>query len=609
MLTSVRAAFGLLLPRDRRVYVALTAAQMATAVLELAGVLLLGLVGALATAAVSGEAVPSSIASTLDRIGLGQVPIESAAAWCAAIAAVLLIARTAVSSLLMKSTLQFLAKCQGELAGRLLARLMSRPILDVQRESSQKTAYALTMGATAVVTGLLGAVSLILSDLAVLTLLTLGLLAIDPTVTLVAVAYFALVAVALHRSLSSWAARIGKSSGTTSITAMTQVQEGLASYRELWTLGRRQRFLDATHDTLLQASRTRGTMAFIGQLPKYAYDTAVVVGALLLVVWQVRSTTLVDALATLVLMLAAGSRLVPSMLRANGQLINIRSMARQADPLNELVALVSSPTPDGWQLLPSAGTTPSRRADFRPVIEVRDVTFAYPAAERPALDRVSFTVAQGRSVAIVGTTGSGKSTLADLIIGLLPPASGAVLISGEPPSLAIARWPGAMSYVPQHVSLVNGTVRDNVALAINPDEVDEHAVWRALGRVELAEFVGQLPDGIATTIGERGVRLSGGQRQRLGLARALLSDPQVLILDEATSALDADTEHAVAASIAALEGEVTVVVIAHRLATVRQVDSVVYLEDGRVTAQGTFDEVRQAVPAFDRQADLMGLRR
>jgi ABC-type multidrug transport system fused ATPase/permease subunit len=207
----------------------------------------------------------------------------------------------------------------------------------------------------------------------------------------------------------------------------------------------------------------------------------------------------------------------------------------------------------------------------------------------------------------VGPSGAGKTTLIDVLLGVLNPDSGSVLISELPPLFAVAKWPGAVSYVPQDVLIAAGTIRENVALGYPAEEATDELVFNALRVAHMDEFVQTLPKGIDTQVGERGTQISGGQRQRLGIARAMFTRPQLLVLDEATSSLDSETESSISQSIYALRGSTTVVMIAHRLSTVRNADIVVYMKDGRVMASGSFEEVRAAVPDFDNQAKLMGL--
>jgi ABC-type multidrug transport system fused ATPase/permease subunit len=241
------------------------------------------------------------------------------------------------------------------------------------------------------------------------------------------------------------------------------------------------------------------------------------------------------------------------------------------------------------------------------VVSVNSVTLSYEISAPPAISEASLHAQAGTSVALVGSTGAGKSTLADLLIGALEPDSGVVMIGGVSPREAITQWPGAIAYVPQSVALVAGTVRDNVALGLPRDAVDDERVWEALERAHVADFLRDHRDGLDTYIGERGIRLSGGQRQRLGIARALYTRPRLLVLDEATSALDSETEQAIVQTLDELEGDVTTITVAHRLATVRRADQLLYLQHGYVVAQGTFEEVRTQAPDFDRQAALLGL--
>ncbi len=241
------------------------------------------------------------------------------------------------------------------------------------------------------------------------------------------------------------------------------------------------------------------------------------------------------------------------------------------------------------------------------MLSIQSASLSYPGADRPAVDDASLEVEPGKSLALVGPTGAGKSTLADLILGVLEPERGSVHVSGVRPTEAVTKWPGAMSYVPQEVVVLNGTIRENVALGLPSEAIDDEMVWQALERSQLAETLLREREGLDTMVGEHGVRLSGGQRQRLGLARALYTRPRFMVLDEATSALDAGTEQAVSEALRELSGDVTLVVVAHRLATIRHCDQIIYVEEGRIQARGTFDEVRALQPNFDRQAELLGL--
>jgi ABC-type multidrug transport system fused ATPase/permease subunit len=309
------------------------------------------------------------------------------------------------------------------------------------------------------------------------------------------------------------------------------------------------------------------------------------------------------AIATLAVFLAAGSRIAPAVLRLQQNFLQIRnSLAASSSTLEILEEFKDLKTLDVNNLRSNQGYL-----GFEPSISVRNVNFSYPGTTIEVLKNINLEVSPGDVVAITGISGSGKSTLVDLILGVMDPKSGEIKISGTPPLNAFKEWPGAVAYVPQDVYLIQGTVRDNFEIGLNATQNQDDKYIKALVDAKM-EFIFSPPNlGLDTMVGENGTKLSGGQRQRLGIARALTTSPQLLVLDEATSSLDSETETELTESIQALKGSSTIIMIAHRLSTVRQADKVVYLNEGRIQAIGTFEEVRSQVPNFDTQARLMGL--
>jgi ABC-type multidrug transport system fused ATPase/permease subunit len=245
--------------------------------------------------------------------------------------------------------------------------------------------------------------------------------------------------------------------------------------------------------------------------------------------------------------------------------------------------------------------------DFVPRVTITDLSFNYGGNSSRALKDVNITIQPATMVAIVGPSGAGKTTLVDIILGIFPPDEGSVFISGLNPLEVYRTYPGAVAYVPQEVFISNGSIKENVALGFNSGDVPDEVIWDALRSANLESFVNALDLDLETPVGEFGSRLSGGQRQRLGIARALLSKPRLLVLDEATSSLDLASEAEISQSISNIRGEVTVIVIAHRLSTVKDADQIVYIEDGSVLAQGTFNELKERIPSFANQAKLSGL--
>ena len=243
-------------------------------------------------------------------------------------------------------------------------------------------------------------------------------------------------------------------------------------------------------------------------------------------------------------------------------------------------------------------------AAFTRALHLEGIGYTYPGAARPALDGIDLTLTPGESLALVGRSGAGKTTLADLILGLLRPDRGRILLDGADITADPAGWQQLIGYIPQEIFLLDDSLARNIALGCEDAEIDPDRLAEAVRLARLDAVVAALPEGLNTRVGERGALLSGGQRQRVGIARALYRRPRVLVLDEATSALDAETEHEVTQAIAALAGERTLIVIAHRLATVRHCDRVALMEDGRVAALGGFDELATGNAAFARLVAL-----
>ena len=596
---AITAALGLLTAADRRRYRLVVAAQMLTSFLDLAGVMLVGLVGVLAAASIQGTPPPEAVVTVADRLGLGDLPPEALAGIVAATAAAFLLTKSVVSALLMRRVFRFLGNRQAAVSTRLTAQLLAQPLLAIERRSSQETAYALSGAVATTITQTLGSLAILLSELTLLALLSIALFIVNPAVTIASFLFFSLVGFGLQVGLRGWSGRIGGTIGATAVLGQKHLQEAIVSYREVSVLGRRSLYVTTIGSLWQRSGSAQGDQMFVQQLPKIGYETALVIGAIGLASWQFAVSTPVQAVAMLALFLAAGSRVVPSMLRLNSLTLGIRSGVASAAvlfPIVDELQRSAAPPLSPMSVTDVEASTSAGFPGFSPTIEIRNLSVIYPGAPAPALSDITLSIPAGSKVA-----------LADVILGVLEPQSGSVSISGMAVNDAINLWPGALAYVPQNVAMVNGTVRENVALGLPAEAIDDDQVWHSLRQAHLAGFLSESRDGLDTLIGERGVRLSGGQRQRLGLARALYPRPKLLVLDEATSALDAETEVLIADALAALSDDVTTVTVAHRLAPIRHSDIVVYLEDGYVRALGSFEEVRESSSAFHRQATLLGL--
>jgi ABC-type multidrug transport system fused ATPase/permease subunit len=607
---AVKSALALLTQRDRRLLLLSIAIQMATSALDLLGVLLIGLVGALSVTTIQSQPAPSVVRSIADTLGLESLSDQQLVVAFAAAAAAVLLVKSLLSSILTRRVFMFLANRQALVSARLCAALLSKPLTFVQKRASQETAFALIYGAGAATMSILGLLTVAATEVALLVVLGIALLFISPWVALASIVFFGLVALTLQRAMGNWAARVGAAASRADIASLNAIQEALSAYREISVSNRRSQYVERIQELRWQAAKVAADTQFIGMLPKYMFEAALVLGGFALAAALFTTQDSVTAVGTLALFLAAGTRVMPSLLRLQGAALGLRGAAGAAAPTFELADDIGD-LPPTLERAPAAEDVRQRlmsgHPDFVPTIRLEKVAVIYPGSSTRAVDDASLEVADGKSLALVGRSGAGKSTMADVILGVLEPSSGVALLGSIPPADAVKRWPGAVAYVPQDIVLANDSVRANVALGLPREAVDDGMVWEALERAHFADFLRQSREGLDTHIGERGVRLSGGQRQRLGIARALYTRPRLLVLDEATSALDAETEMAITETIQDLGGDVTTVIIAHRLSTVRNVDVIVYMEDGRIVASGPFDAVRRMVPSLDRQASLMGL--
>lgn len=596
--------------RSKRILLLFVFLQILLAFFDMLGVLLLGLVAAVSASAVTGQPV-NYLDRAPDLVNLFEAEPVTTVLWLAVAAGVVLVTKSAVSFLIFRRSFRFLANRQAIISGRLASQLLKQPLIVVQQRTSQESSFALVQGVNALTMGVLGGAVVMVSEGAVLIVLLVVLILVDPFVALFALLFFGAVGMVLYLLLGGWVRRLGHSFATTEVTSIASVQQAVRTYRETAVAGRRALIIERFQGLRWQAASVQANLQIVNAIPKYIFEVALIVGAGLLAYFQILTKDVVAAAAIIAVFLAAASRIVPALLRLQGAVFGLRSSSGVAAATFELSSQVGQVHVDvisSQDVLNKMETgIQSGYSNFNPDVLVSGVTLTYPGADSAALSGVSLSVRSGESLAVVGPTGAGKSTLVDVLLGVVEPDVGIVRIGGLKPSEVAHRMPGSIGYVPQDVAVVDGSVRENVALGVPSELVDDEAVWQALARASIDDLLRMDRQGLETSVGENGIRLSGGQRQRLGLARALYTRPRLLVLDEATSALDVETEHAISSALSALEGEVTLVVIAHRLATIRHSDKVAYLDKGRLEAIGTFEEVRQMEPNFDKQAGLSGL--
>ena len=484
--------------------------------------------------------------------------------------------------------MRFVYGVQAELSNRLFTSYLQQPyVFHLQRNSAQLIRNAVTETNVFAQTVLVSALSVLAEGLVAAGIVGL-MLFVEPVGTLGVVTILGGAVWGFHHLSRGWIIRWGSARQIHEGRRIQHLQQGLGGAKDVALLGRAADFFSEFDRHNAGYARVGSRFGFLTQLPRLWLEFLAVTGLaalVILMIWRGRS---MDSLLPALGLFGVGAfRLMPSANRILSGVQNMRYGLPAVDLLH--AELRELPPP-----LLSAPGVPMPYAD---VLRLDHVTFQYPGAEVPALANVSVAVVRGTSVGFIGTTGAGKSTLVDVLLGLLAPQEGSVTVDGVDIQGNLRGWQDQIGYVPQSIFLTDDTLRRNIAFGIPEDRIDDDAMARVVRAAQLQSMVDDLPDGLATVVGERGVRLSGGQRQRIGIARALYHDPAVLVLDEATSSLDTDTERDVMDTVRALQGDKTLIIVAHRLSTVERCDRIVRLQRARVAAEGAASQMLGSLPA------------
>ena len=466
---------------------------------------------------------------------------------------------------------------QEKLSQRLFTIYLRQPYTFHLQRNSAELVRNIT-GEVGILTGVLSSGMLMATELLVMVGVTGLLLLVEPVGAILAMLVFCGSAWLFNRVTRERISRWGIERHTHDGLRLQHLQQGLGGAKDVKLLGRENEFLAQFQTHNAKSTRVWRLQATLQSYPRLMFEMLAVCGLAVLVLSMLaQQRDLATIVPTLGLFAAAAFRLMPSV---NRILTAVQNLRYTLPVIGSLHRECQMSAPDL-----KASSVPGL-PQFTDELTVSNLIYRYPGAARSALNGVSLSIKRGESVGLIGASGSGKSTLVDVMLGLLQPDSGEVKFDGEDVQKRLRYWQDQIGYVPQTIYLTDDTLRRNVAFGLRDDEIDESAVTRAIKSAQLDVFVGTLPDGLDTIVGERGVRLSGGQRQRIGIARALYHDPAVLVLDEATSALDTATESGVMQAVSALHGSKTIVIVAHRLSTVEKCDRLVRLDAGRIVAEG-----------------------
>ncbi len=599
----VARSIRILSPSDRKKIIAVVLIQISFGLLDLAGVALVGILSALAISGVQARPPGDRVTFILEFLNIQDNTLQSQATIIGLLAAALLISKTFFSVIFIRKTIFFLSRRSAAISANLTARVLAQPLVKVQSRSMHQTLYTVTAGVDTVAMGILGTTIAVISDTSLLIILAAGLFVVDPIVAMSTFIVFSGIAALLYRLMQVRAVRLGEAQRILSIESTEKILEVMNSYREIVVRNRRSFYARELGNIRYKLADVVAETAFMPNISKYVIEITVVLGSLAIAAIQFAINDAARAFAVITVFMAASTRISPAILRLQQGAVGIKSSIGSAGPTLELIEELE-------ELKFGSERVDDLNFDhdgFTGQIKIENVSLTYPTKKIPAVKNISLDIKQGEVVSFVGPSGAGKTTIIDVILGVLEPDSGIVEMQGHSPLDAIRLWPGAIGYVPQDVMISNGTIRQNVCLGYSSEDVADEDIWQALEVAQLAEFIRELPNGLDTHVGDRGTKISGGQRQRLGIARAMFTKPKLLVLDEATSSLDGMTEASISEAVHNLKGGVTIVMIAHRLSTVKESDVIHYLANGQLVMSGTFDELKRDIPEFGKQAKLMGM--
>lgn len=596
--SKIRKILGFLSRKDKRILISITCFQISLGILDLLGIAAMGVLGALTISGVSGTTPGDRVSGALQLLRIQELSLQAQATWLGILAAGILILKTLLSAFITRTSLRYLGLKGSEISGLLIRKLLESDLSTINRRSKQEILYSTTVGPSAMTLGVLGSVSLLISDISLSVLIFTGLFIVDWSLSISTMLLFGLVAAIVHRFLSKEARTLGSRIATLTVNSNQEIFNALENFREIATRGRRDYFSNAIHKTRESMAETSSDLTFLPNVSKYIVELTIVFGGLMVGSLQFLRQDAVHAVATLTLFVAASARIAPAVLRIQQGLVAVRVNLTACEGTLHLAEELSKVSGTSNRSLTYSADFPSL------TVEIQEVDFSYTDFK---IENLNLVIPENSLIALVGPSGSGKTTIADLLMGVTRPDGGKVLFNKIDSRSVIDQYPGIIAYVPQQVQVLKASVRENILFGFNSSEFPDDEIWKAIEAASLKETIENLPAGLDTQIGDGSNILSGGQRQRLGIARALLTKPRLIVFDEATSSLDAETEKTISDSISDLRSESSIVIIAHRLATIRDADLVVYIDDGKIQAKGSFEEVRAQIPDFDNQAKLLGL--
>lgn len=615
-----KKSYALLDKSGKRKYLFAISIQMSLGLFDLLGIALAGVIGVLAASSLTQAPITPMILNGLTLFGLSNLKIGTLITFLCLVTLLFFVLKTILALIFSRKSFRFLAHQQNQVSSILLSKALNSEYTWMRHQEPHQLSTAIILGVSAATTNSLGQFILMTSEIFLVALFIIALLFVNPFVALFTFLYLALVVFLLKQIVGRKVAEFNSELGKAQVESQIHLFSVFKLFREIRVFRRTQWFENRLEKFSGERAQNFASDMWIQQVPKYMLEIAMLFGAAALLFAGKLVTSIEQIVPVLAIYLTAAGRIFPSILRVQSAVFSLQSRQHYASMAHQLLIDLDSVEKESPRIMFQGFKEPIENISISTnqfeanlknfgtnSIELQQVFFRFPNSETDVLKNLTLQIQFGEKVAIVGPSGAGKSTLCDIFLGLLNPTSGQTLIGSQPAATWVNENPGKVSYLPQEVTLTNGTLLENVCLGIERSDIDWDALSKALSRAQLNEVIEQLSGGLETKVGVGGTTLSGGQRQRVGLARALYTEPLILVMDEATSALDTETEFEVMSALENLGLHTTVIMIAHRLSSIRKFHRIIYLENGIAIGDGNLNKLRREIPRFENQLLLSGI--
>lgn len=565
----------ILKPHERVSLIALSGAQVVLTLFDLTGIVLIGLLGNLTITGIESSGTQKATSVILNLLGLTHMTFQKQVMFLGLVSGTILTAKTLLSVLISKKSFNILALISARNSVETLERIIQLPTNELVKRTKLSYIYDLTEGIRALTIGILGSSISLLSDFSLLIISITSLFIYDYRIASGLIIFMATLTAALHLFLGKVAASAGRENSRKSLESNEKISEAISLIWDIKNKNAYKNQVEEFRQVRLSFAKSLATLAFLPYVGKYVIETAILVGTLTLFAIQFYVFDASTAVLNLSIMLALGFRLAPAVLRIQQSFLIIKSSKSVGKSYVELLDKIHLS-----KIVIEQVNECTFCNEYGIILE--NVSFQYSDDNNYTLNNISVEVKFGEFIAIVGPTGAGKSTFLEVLMGMVKPTDGKVTIAKHEAHEFAMAHPNHLAFVPQNIEIINGTVRENLVFGLKDDSISDSEIYEVLSQSQLTEFVSGLESKLETLLGSKGQQLSGGQLQRLGIARALLCKPSILVLDEATSALDPLTEHFITECLNRMKSKITIIVVAHRLTTIKDASKIYYMDQGQI---------------------------